>query len=1318
MRRFALAPALAANRAPRRAARALAWGFWTVYFLFVLAILSLRYAILPDIENYRPLIERLAGDGLGQKVSIGRIEASWDGINPDLTLRDVSLADAEGRPTLAFSRVEAVLSWWSVVEMRPRLRVLRIDRPTLRMRRDADGRLFVAGMALGGGSGENAGNGGSGGSGGAPWAFGQRRIRVAGATLFWEDALRGAPALVLRDVDIAIDNDGGRHRFGITARPPENLASRIDVRGDFLGGDFGAPDTWRGQAFVEIERADLAAWSRWVDYPVALPRGRGAARAWLAFAGGGLREATADVALRDSSLRFAEDLPELELDSASGRLRANFQAGGFALSGRGVALSSRKARGAEGGPLRVEPTDFDLEWRAGRDAGVRSGSAGINHADLGTLARLAAYLPLDARTRQALDDHAPRGQIGALAARWSGGADGAREYSLKAELRDLGLRAKGLVPGFSGITGAFEATEKGGRVTLNSGKSSLDLPAVFPEPLIQLDSLNVQASWKIDRNVLEVELARADFAGPEAAGSAKGKYRATGDGPGVIDMTAALTRADARAVWRYLPHAVGRDARLWLRDSLLAGQATEARLVLKGDLKDFPFLDERLGRFLVTVKARDAILDYGEGWPRIEAIQGDLRFEGSGMTIEARQGRILDARLGDTRVWIPDFDAQVPLLFVKGQADGPTAEFLKFIDRSPVAGWIDHFTQGMRATGAGHLDIDLTIPLDESRLGESKVAGAYRFTNDELTVDAALPPLRQVNGSLRFSGRGLDVPEIDAALFGGPLKIRGGTQKDGRVLMTVDGLADMERLRRQSPHPALAGLSGTVPYRGEIRIDGRNADIVVESDLVGLASTLPEPFAKAAGETLPLRFEKRLLPTPENAARTDAAIRDQIGVSLGSLLEARIVRRKTADGFAPERGAVAIGRPLRLPEKGFALGVTAKRLNLDAWRGLFDAAASGGQEQGEAASAWLPDAINLRVDELLASGMSWNDVDLSAAPIQEQWKIQIDSRQASGKLTWLGAGGGRLVARLGRLAIERLSAQSGTDAGAPTRQLPALDIVADDFSVRQLKFGRIELQASNDGAGWNLHRIQASNPHGALTGEGLWRQEGGGGRTQLSFRLDSGDVGGLLARLGYPGAVRAGTAQLDGKLSWAGAPTEIDYASMDGELNLTAAKGQFLKLDPGAAGKLLGLVSLRNLPRRISLDFKDVFSEGLAFDAIAGKMTVRDGVMQTRRLRIDSPSAQIVMRGEVDLTRETQRLDVTVWPEVGETAAVGVALLNPVAGAATWLASKVLRRPLGAMFGYRYSITGAWDDPKVEKLDATAAETENPPEAPDDPVAR
>lgn len=1269
-----------------------------LWFAFVLAVLVLRYAILPNIEHYRPDIERRVSAALGLSVSIGRIEASWDGVNPDLALLDVRVADAGGRPALAFSRVQTVLSWWTVPTARLQLALLAIDQPTLHLRRDEDGRILVAGIPL---------NDQSADTGAADWILEPGRIRIRDATLVWEDAQRGAPALLLEDVNFGLDNSGRRHRFALTALPPPELAAKVDLRGDFRGRDLERAEAWRGQLYAAIDYADLAVWQRWIDYPVALPQGRGALRAWADFADGRFQSVTADLAVRDLRLRLAKNLPELDLDRLQGRIGFALGERGFSLSGKQLTLATRGESATTAAPAIVVPaTDFKLDWQPG-DGDAVSGSATASRLDLAALAALAGYLPLDVRSRILLVDYAPQGVVSELKAAWRGDAQSMQSYSVTAQFAALGLSAQGYFPGFSGLSGSIDLDEKGGSVSLNARKTTLDLPSVFPEAGIALDTLEAQAKWTRRDGVLDAELVRAEFAGADAAGSAHGTYRYSGEGPGTIDLAAELSRADARAIWRFMPHVVNANARHWLRDALVAGSASDAQLTLRGDLAHFPFADPMQGEFLVTARAHDVTLDYAPGWPKITGIEGKLRFAGPGMTVEAERGAILGTSLSATRAVIPDFDAPVTMLKVNGQVTGPTAEFLKFIEQSPVAEKIDRFTEDMRASGDGRLDLALELPLELALMDQARVTGRFQFIDNEVLVDAALPPLRQVNGILDFSEASITVPAIDGVLSGGPVQIKGGSQADGQVLITASGSLAVAQVRKSFDLPLFDQLSGAINYRGEVRVKKRSSEIVVDSTLAGLSSSLPEPFNKSARDALPLRFEKSSLP-PGGAREA----RDQLRLTLGAapgVLAAQILRRRQGSEYVVERGAVAVGRPLQLPERGLAVNVTMRKFDADFWRRALAAGKSGNGGSGGtgaarsqvAGSASALSVFSLSTPELRLLGERFNDAEIAANAVGAQWQIQLASRQASGELQWDGAGSGRLRARLQRLALE--APAEGADASVPeaVEELPALDVVAEDFSVGTRRFGRLELAARNEGRVWRLDRIRLANPAGSLVGSGQW-QFAGGNRTRLEFKLSAGDLGRLLERLGFPGTLRGGSAQLDGMVRWIGPPSSIDHATLAGEMNVEATRGQFLKLDPGA-GKLIGLISLQSLPRRVTLDFRDVFSEGFAFDSIAGKLTMQAGVMHSERLRIDGPAAHVVLRGDVDLAQETQHLRVNVQPELGGTAALGVALVNPVAGVATLLAHRILQNPLNQMFGFDYLVTGSWDDPKVERLGRSAA---------------
>ncbi|MCM8599774.1 MAG: TIGR02099 family protein [Candidatus Accumulibacter sp.] len=1263
---------------------------WLLYFAFVLLILALRYLLLPNIESYRPEIERQVSQALGLAIAIGHIEASWDGIHPDLVLSDVRIADAQGLPALTFTRVESVLSWSSLPHLQLRLRSLRIAEPTLHIRRDASGHLFVAGIAIGQQESD---------SGVADWLLAQRRIRIHGATVVWEDAQRDAPPLVLDDVDLALDNDGHRHRFGLTGLPPAELASRIDLRGDFRGQDVEHLAAWKGQAFVQIDYADLAVWRTWLDYPVALPHGRGAVRAWMGIVDGGLRELTADLSLDDVKLRLARGLPELQLDHMSGRIGARLSASEMSVDGRHVALVTRRPAGGRDAPahgVHIDPTDFHVEWQnSASEGGIVGGSATASALDLGALASLAAYLPLDDDSRRLLDDFAPRGHISGLRTSWRGNGEHLQTYSLSGRFADLALRPQGRFPGIAGLSGSLEASEQGGSAQLNSRKVAIELPDVFPESAIALDTLQAQARWKISGQALDLHLSRLEFAGPDASGSAQGSYHKVGDGPGSIDLTGALSRADARAVWRYLPATVNVGARHWLRDAIKTGTASETRLILKGDLAKFPFVDHRDGQFLVTVKAHAVTLDYATGWPPITGLDADLRFAGAGMVIQTRHGSILGTRLLETLAEIPDFDAPLSTLKVKGRVEGDTREFLGFIRQSPVATQIDHFTDSMSAVGKGHLEISLVIPLEEARLGDSKVEGIYTFLNNEVTVDPALPPLRQVKGSLQFSEKDLHLQQINALLFGGPVRIGGGAQ-GGKVLIVADGTLAMDELRRRTELPLFDKLSGTTGYRAEVRVRKRDVELLLDSNLLGIASTLPAPLGKGISDPLPLHFENTLLPgaAPRNG---DAIVRDQLRASLGGIVSMQLIRRRQTEGSLPERGAIMIGRPMTpLPERGVNVGISVPTLDVDSWQNSLQGIAGSG--------SGLPVAVDLETDRLIFLGGRYNAAKLRVSGASSQWRGALRSREAEGDFQWDGSGGGRLAAHFTKWSRPEKVSKDGPPAEA-IKELPALDIVVDDFAVGDHRFGRLDVQAHNDKGIWRIDKIELANPFGKLSGSGQW-QVSAANRTQLNFALDSSDIGKLLDRIGYPGAVRSGKATMQGKIGWNGPPDRLDYATLSGEMTLEASKGQFLKLDPGA-GKLLGLISLQGLPRRLSFDFGDVFSEGFAFDSIQGRITVNSGLMHTRRLQIDGPAAHVVMRGDADLKNETQNLHVTVQPELGSSAALGVAVIHPLAGVATLLADKLLQGPLNKVFAFEYLVTGKWDDPKVEKISHSASPTAN-----------
>lgn len=205
--------------------------------------------------------------------------------------------------------------------------------------------------------------------------------------------------------------------------------------------------------------------------------------------------------------------------------------------------------------------------------------------------------------------------------------------------------------------------------------------------------------------------------------------------------------------------------------------------------------------------------------------------------------------------------------------------------------------------------------------------------------------------------------------------------------------------------------------------------------------------------------------------------------------------------------------------------------------------------------------------------------------------------------------------------------------------------------------------------------------------------------TNLTYALDIADAGKLLNRFGFVDVLRGGKGKMDGNISWKGMPFAIDIPSMSGRMHLDMAAGQFLKVEPGAA-KLLGVLSLQSLPRRLALDFRDVFSEGFAFDSVVGTAKISQGMLTTDNFKMRSLNAVVLMDGDIDLAKESQELHVVVIPEINAGAASVVygLVVNPVIGLGSFLAQLFLRDPLMRALTMEYQISGSWKDPEISRI--------------------
>ncbi|AJP58582.1 TIGR02099 family protein [Pandoraea vervacti] len=1406
-----------------------------VYFGLGAVILATRYVILPRVSDYRPQIEAAATRAIGLPVTIGKVDADWRGWHPYLTLEDVRItppaqgtppkastiarvvaplrrhaATASGaaaapepasasaaagsgnppvsyappgapppvEPSLTLHRLDAVLSWTSLIHFDVRLSNLTLHEPDVTVERRADGSILVAGIPV-------SGNAKTDDTQAADWLMRQARIVVRHGTVRWRDATRDVPEVVLTEVNAMLRNRGFEHRFGMQANPPPGIVAPLDIRARFTNPLFARPGEvkrWRGQIYGDVGTLDVAELARYVALPGKDSRGRIAARAWVDFDNGIVTGATLRAAGADTSVQLADDLPPLTFDATQGRIdlsRVGAPADSADSAGSGWKLRARELSLQAAGRPTLDVPELSGSFTPGSAGhGLHAAVAG-QRFDIGAAMALVPSLPIDPQTRDMLASFRPRGRVSNFNVTYQAprphGPTNWRDlpgikqlppererYRVVADFENLGIDSQPAPaaqarpnspnagrPGFVNLSGHVDADQTRGSLSLNAKNATLDFPGRFDQPRIDLDTLTARTSWRVSHSAtqrdapanVQVRLDAVHLQNPELTGDISGTWQNGGKGNGIVDLKGTIVRANANAVPRYLPTDIGASVRDYLQRALMAGTVQNAPFAVQGDLEDFPY-GKGGGKFRIDIPLADVTFNpsplrpgHTEVWPPFEKVRGNLRFDADKLHIAIDSGSVYGVTLTQVQGDINDIGQDDSTLTLKGDARGPAMDFVKYLNASPVGHWIGDFTDETKANGTAQLAMQLSMPLEHTE--RSKVTGRARFLRNDITLLNGLPTFGAVDGELAFNERGISLENLRGTFLGGEVRASGGSRDDGTIVLNVNGQMSAQGLRENRENATLAQLAkrmtGSTPYTATVTVRQGMTDVAVQSTLAGLAVNLPAPLGKSAETSLPARFTMR--PQAGSPATGGRRI-DTLDFAIGSV-QANYVQQRNGARVEVLRGGIGINQPVPAPREGVQASAQFDTLDVDAWRNVIAslgsdavtpgtqgtppapaATAAAARDEFGAITPYLPTRLALHAKQVRLLSRQWPELVVGAQRNERDWQVSLASELVSGFAEWQAPNdkspSGAIRARLAKLVIPR--EDHGSDVltqvlDEPSDEFPAIDLVANDFVLRDKPLGRLQLNAHNDTEDgvpvWQLTKLELSNSAATLDVKGNWRTSrrraaaaAAGGediprRTVLDFNLDVKDAGGLLDRLGLPKTLKDGSGTVSGRFGWRGGPDAIDYPTLGGRVAIDLKRGQILKADPGLA-KLLGILSVQTLAKILTFDFNSVLGSGLPFDSIDGNVTMQGGVANTSDLTINANAATIKIDGHTDLARETQDLNVLVLPKINAaSASLAWAIINPALGIGSFFAQLALGDQLSRTLSTTYHVTGSWDNPVI-----------------------
>lgn len=1263
--------------------------------LFAVLLTAARLA-LPYAERYQDEIALWLSNATGQPIVVGSVAAEWHGLGPRLLLSNVDFIDEGARaPLIRLAAVAVDLDLpASLRHGAPRIDRLVIKGVRLTVERDPDGAMTIAGQGLPGmnvAAQERVESNPL-----LRWMLTQGRLAIESAEITWIDHAAMDPGgLVFSGVNLELRNTPARHQVNGSVRLPAALGERVVLAADILGDPLG--DSWRARIHLEGIALELGDW---LD-------GR-------ALGGIEVSSGVADVALW-------ADLLDRRFERIEGRVSGSR----IATRPAPVESPAPDAAGESTLPHVFAEVGGDFAWRAAPDGWrfdvnhlvAGDGGAGLpatlaidwrDHGDgartilahaetvrVDDIAALLSSSSLPPRgLREVLAQADPAGLLTDLDLYFAGTQEDWSHFAVRAGIDVFSSAPWSGAPGVENFRGRLVFDQESGRFDLDAGAGRLDFAGLFREALPF-----AQASGRIEWDQRDagwrIQATRIDLHNEDLNLVAWGRLDLPPEG--AMPMIALFARFDAITVEhtsRYLPARIMPPATVrWLDRAIKGGVSPRGDLVFHGPLRGFPF-DSGTGRFKVDFDLEQGSLEYSPGWPAIDEIVARVVFDGRRMDIAARDGASWSSRIVRADVEIPNLTARPALLKVRGHARGETLDALRYLLETPLAHRFGALARDAVASGSSTLDLGLSIPLDGS---PAQIDGDIRFIDSTLLLVDETIDITKINGHLKFTGEGVSTDGIDAEILGLPALVTVAPRlEDGAAGALVEaagrangsaitGLIDLAPLRHVEGEAAWHARL-RVPFGDDLPVSETGAELRIVSDLTGIALTLPEPLGKPAEAALPLTIR---IPLPREP---DLPVYFALGATLSAAFT-------LDDRGGIERGELRFGAgDATLPERpGLRISGSTDALAYEPWVAIFDEA-----DDRSGAARGIVNAIDLRIGSARLFGREFNAMHVDAQRDSDAWTAEVDSEEIAGRIVVPHEDGHQWRADLKHLYLAALESDGDQENSVDPRTLPPMRIDSERFHYGGINFGSMSLLSSRRPAGVHMDRLLLSSARTRIDARGDWVVAGE--RQFSSFNIDfsTGDFGSALANFGYADTIRGGKGTAVVSARWHGPPTAFALDRLDGSLELSISDGRLLDVEPGA-GRIFGLVSLQALPRRLTLDFSDLFGRGFSFDRISGTFAIRDGVATTGDLSMNGPAAKVEASGLIDMAARQYDQRVVVYPNVTSgLPVVGVVAGGVGLGAAILLMERIFKPDIDRMIRITYQVSGPWSDPVVQRLQDSA----------------
>lgn len=1263
-------------------------------------IISASRLLTPLVDKHRTDFEKVASTLLDTPVRMEKVHFSWYQYQPAIGFDGVTILNKEtNAPALQISKVRLFFSiprslWqWALVPSG-----ILISGSDVNVHQAANGDISVQGFPT------------LGGFNNQPYNNETKFSDI----MKW---LSEQPRLILRDIDVSFTNKTGeKHFFTLYNLGFENSGEQHNIVGKAIlhqkipteatvavqwFGKEPDPAQIKARIYLYVTGLSLSQWKSalaWKDWRI--DDGVMSTKIWANWNRGTFRKLQASSQLFGLTLYSETSKSSYRINRLSGNVGWKREGDQQIIAGDDILIDL---------PAHLWPvTSFYVALARDAKGELYPSVATLGYVDLHDIQSILPAFPtlLSDTVRKMLTDLQLKGSLQNATITFANPWTDWNQTSINTHFRQISFASSKSLPGMQHLSGAIKWNGKEGIVSFNTQRAQFSYDTMFAHP-IPIDQLVGDVSIQRDANQAWVLQSHSlQLLNNDMAANVNGRVTLPADNTSpIVDLNANFALHKANYITRYMPTRIlDKDFNEWLSQAFLGGEVKSAKAILRGKLTDFPF-DKQNGLFSISSTVSNIDFRYAPDWPIMRRVNGTLTFTGRKMVVDVDSAFIFGIPLNKVQGVIPYFGDDKPQI-LEVQSSDISLDFtqgLHFVRTSPLEKTIGKMFAGMDIEGPIVLRLGLTMPL--SHPDKAEVKGMITLKNAQLKLQPWDLMIDQLNGQLNFTEKGTTATNIHGLLFNKPLTFSLATIQKTKTTSLVQATftdeLDMVALEKWLNIPFSTYATGATTVTGEIDMGlDTPIELRLKSNLLGVAiKNVPEQYIKKAEETR--SFSAQLIAQEKEPLR----FRMEYGNLLGAAL---LLDRKEKNAIHLISAGIQLGSgEAPWPEEP-GLYITGDFDTLD-----WDQIKKYSGDSTTSPTAMNLGGLTLREIDISAKtlnlgGQRFDQVTIQVEPTATNWNVSLSGPDIMGQL--------QIPVQFTRQGLinaqfQRIHFHASDNAAAASlpdfsvKSLPAISFSANSIVYNGMPLGQVTFKTAPSAEGLTIRSLAIVSPRVNLQATGEWTQTGSSYLTHLRGKAVSSRVSDLLGSFGFD--VRnfvsnKGTLNFD--LNWRDAPYAPSLANLNGRASLDLGPGRVVDIgqESGAKmdiGRMLSIFSLQTIPRRLSLDFSDVFQKGYSFDFIRGDLNFQNGDAYTTNLRLEGPVARVGINGRIGLKNKDYNFILSITPYVTSSVPVAAGLmvatgiLNPLVGLGAFAVNGVIGPQVSKVSTYYYSVTGPWDNP-------------------------